>query len=65
MWHGVTNVVVSNGSQDGTYHAVADVAFHTKGDDGKWSLGFVGRYHDTLTGTGRGMRFSQRIIKAR
>lgn len=65
MWHGVTNVVVSNGSHDGTYHAVADIGMYSKGDDGKWKLGLVGRYHDTLVGGGREMRFSQRILTAR
>jgi hypothetical protein len=65
MWHNVTNVVVSNGSHDGIHHAVVDMAFHTKGEDGKWSLSIVGRYHDTLAGAGREMRFTQRILKAR
>lgn len=65
MWHNVTNVVVSNGSNDGTYHAVVDLAFYHKGEDGKWALSLVGRYHDTLTGEGREMRFTQRILTTR
>jgi 3-phenylpropionate/cinnamic acid dioxygenase small subunit len=65
MWHNVTNVVVSNGSNDGTYHAVCDLALHTKGEDGAWTVRAVARYHDTFAGTGRGMHFTQRILKAR
>lgn len=62
--HQVSNVVVSNGSQDGTFHAVADVNVTAKGE-GAWAPMFVGRYHDTLVGAGREMRFSQRILTSR
>ena len=62
--HQVSNVVVSNGSHDGTFHAVADVSVTAK-RDGSWAPMFVGRYHDTLVGEGRGMRFSQRILTSR
>ena len=62
--HQVSNVVVSNGSQPGTYHAVADLNVAAK-LEGSWTPAFVGRYHDTLVGEGRGMRFSQRILTAR
>jgi ketosteroid isomerase-like protein len=62
--HQVTNVVVSNGSHAGTYHAVADLSVAAK-LEGSWSEAFVGRYHDTFVGEGRQMRFSQRILTAR
>lgn len=62
--HQVSNVVVSNGSQDGTFHAVADVNVTAKGE-GAWAPMFVGRYHDTFVGAGREMRFSQRILTSR
>jgi 3-phenylpropionate/cinnamic acid dioxygenase small subunit len=62
--HQVTNVVVSNGSHEGTFHALADVAIAQKGE-GAWSTFMLGRYHDTLVGTGRSMVFSQRIITFR
>jgi 3-phenylpropionate/cinnamic acid dioxygenase small subunit len=62
--HQVTNVVVSNGSQEGTFHAVSDLAVSAK-REGTWSAVFAGRYHDTFTGSGRQMRFSQRILTAR
>lgn len=62
--HQVTNIVVSNGSKDGTYHAVADVTVAFK-DGNRWNTGFVGRYHDTMTGSGREMRFTQRILTGR
>jgi aspartate/methionine/tyrosine aminotransferase len=65
MWHNVTNVVVSNGSADGVYHAVSDLAFMVQGPEGAWAVAVVARYHDTLTGSGRDTRFSQRILKAR
>jgi ketosteroid isomerase-like protein len=64
MFHHVTNVVVSNGSQTGTFHAVSDLAAGGKGDTG-WSTWMLGRYHDTLTGDGRDIRFTQRIVTAR
>jgi ketosteroid isomerase-like protein len=64
MFHHVTNVVVSNSSQPGTYHAVSDLT--TGGQhDGVWSTWMLGRYHDTLRGEGRQLRFSQRIFTAR
>jgi ketosteroid isomerase-like protein len=62
--HQVTNVVVSNGSQDGTFHAVSDLAVSAKGEDG-WKQVFAGRYHDTFAGAGRQMRFTQRILTSR
>lgn len=62
--HQVSNVVVSNGSHGGTFHAVADVSVVAK-HDGSWAPMFVGRYHDTLVGEGRDMRFTQRILTAR
>ena len=62
--HQVTNVVVSNGSHDGTFHAVSDVSVVAKRGDG-WSAVFAGRYHDTFAGAGRGMRFTQRILTGR
>ena len=65
LHHSVTNVVVSNGSSDGTFHAVSDVACSARGDNGSWSLVLLGRYHDTMSGHGRAMQFSQRILKAR
>lgn len=65
LHHSVSNVVVSNGSSDGTFHAVSDVACSTRSDNGSWSVIFLGRYHDTMTGRGREMRFTQRILKVR
>lgn len=62
--HQVTNVVVSNGSHDGTFHAVSDLAL-TEKDGSTWTPVFAGRYHDTYTGTGRNLRFTQRILTAR
>lgn len=62
--HQVTNVVVSNGSQDGTFHSVSDLAVSAKRDE-VWTPLFAGRYHDTFAGSGRGMRFTQRILTAR
>jgi len=62
--HQVTNIVVSNGSQQGTLHAVADVTLVAK-VDGTWRPAFVGRYHDTFVGSGREARFTQRILTAR
>lgn len=62
--HQVSNVVVSNGSHSGTFHAVADLNVAAK-LEGSWTPAFVGRYHDTFVGEGREMRFSQRILTAR
>lgn len=62
--HQVSNIVVSNGSQSGTFHAVADLSITAK-VDGSWAPAFAGRYHDTFVGEGRDMRFSQRILTAR
>lgn len=62
--HQVSNVVVSNGSHDGTFHAIADLNVAAK-VEGSWTPVFVGRYHDTFVGEGRDMRFSQRILTAR
>lgn len=64
IFHHVTNVVVSNGS-NGTVHAVSDCLLGGKRDEGPWSIWMLGRYHDTLVGEGREMRFSQRIFTAR
>jgi ketosteroid isomerase-like protein len=62
--HQVTNVVVSNGSHDHTFHSVADLAVTAKTGEA-WSQLFAGRYHDTFEGSGRSMRFTQRILTAR
>lgn len=62
--HQVANIVVSNGSQDGTFHAVSDVALSEK-DGATWTYLFAGRYHDTYAGSGRDLRFTQRILTAR
>lgn len=62
--HLVTNVVVSNGSQPGTYHAVSDLMVGHKRES-SWSIVMLARYHDTLRGEGRDMRFSQRIVTIR
>lgn len=62
--HSVTNIVVSNGSHDGTFHAVSDLALSEKKGD-TWTPVFAGRYHDTYAGTGRDLRFTQRILTAR
>jgi ketosteroid isomerase-like protein len=64
MFHHVTNVVVSNGSRDGTLHAVSDLTAGGKSEAG-WSTWMLGRYHDTFVGEGREMRFDQRIVTAR
>jgi ketosteroid isomerase-like protein len=62
--HQVTNIVVSNGSQDGTFHSVSDLAVTSKRENA-WTQTFAGRYHDTFIGAGREMRFSQRILTGR
>ena len=64
MFHQVTNVVVSNGSNSGSFHAVSDFAtgLHR---EGVWSIWMLGRYHDTFVGEGYQMRFTQRIVTAR
>jgi ketosteroid isomerase-like protein len=64
MFHHVTNVVVSNGSQ-GTVHALSDCLLGGQRDGGPWSIWLLGRYHDTFVGEGRDMRFSQRIFTSR
>lgn len=64
MFHLVTNVVVSNGSKVGSVHAVCDLAAGGKAD-GAWLIRSLGRYHDTLEGEGRGIRFTQRIFTPR
>lgn len=61
MFHQVTNVVVSYGSQPDTVHAVSDLTAGAKTDSG-WVVLMMGRYHDTFTGSGRDLRFSQRIV---
>jgi 3-phenylpropionate/cinnamic acid dioxygenase small subunit len=62
--HQVTNIVVSNGSHEGTLHAVSDLVVSRKGEGG-WSTMMLGRYHDTLLGGERSLRFSQRIVTPR
>lgn len=64
MFHHVSNVVVSNGS-NGTVHALSDCLVGGKRDGGPWSIWMLGRYHDTFVGEGRDMRFSQRIFTSR
>lgn len=64
MFHQVTNVVVSNGSQPGTTHAVSDVMVGGRGDNG-WAIWMMARYHDTFTGQGRDIRLTQRIVTDR
>lgn len=64
MFHHVTNVVVSYGSKPGTVHAVSDLTSGGK-TDGSWSTWMLGRYHDTFSGDGRDMRFTQRIVTDR
>jgi len=64
MFHRVTNVVVSNGSHQGSTHALADLVVDARTDSG-WATVMVGRYHDTLTGAGRAIRFTQRIVTTR
>jgi ketosteroid isomerase-like protein len=64
MFHHVTNVVVSNGSKPGVLHAVSDLTSGGKGESG-WSVWLLGRYHDTMTGDGRDIRFTQRILTVR
>jgi ketosteroid isomerase-like protein len=64
MFHHVTNVVVSNGS-NGTVHALSDCLVGGRRDGGPWAIWMLGRYHDTLVGEGRELRFSQRLFTAR
>ena len=64
VFHHVTNVVVSNGSQPGTVHALSDLTTGGKSERG-WEVWMLGRYHDTMAGEGRDIRFSQRIFTAR
>ena len=64
LCHQVTNIVASNGSREGTVHAVSDLVVARK-EGGNWATLMVGRYHDTLVGTGRSMTFSQRIVTVR
>lgn len=64
MFHQVTNVVVSYGSQPETVHAVSDLMSGSKTDAG-WTTWVLGRYHDTFSGSGRDLRFSQRIVTFR
>jgi ketosteroid isomerase-like protein len=64
MFHHVTNVVVSYGSQPDTVHAVSDLTSGAKTDTG-WAIWVLGRYHDTFVGSGRDLRFSQRIVTFR
>jgi hypothetical protein len=62
--HQVTNVVVSNGSHDDTFHALSDLVVARRGDEG-WSTLMLGRYHDTFVGSDRSLVFSQRIVTPR
>lgn len=64
IFHHVTNVVVSNGSEAGTVHALSDVLVGGRGETG-WTIWMLGRYHDTFTGQGRDIRLSQRIVTSR
>lgn len=64
IFHLVTNVVVSNGSQDGTTHAVSDVLVGGKGETG-WTIWMLARYHDSFVGDGREIRLTQRIVTDR
>lgn len=64
MFHHVTDIVVSNGSKAGSLHAVSDFMSGGKSDSG-WSIWVLGRYHDTYTGQGRDIRFTQRIVTLR
>jgi ketosteroid isomerase-like protein len=61
--HDVANVVVSYGSQPGTVHAVSDVLVWDRTESGGFAVAAIGRYHDTLVGAGRDLRFSQRILR--
>jgi hypothetical protein len=62
--HQVTNVAVSNGSAEGTFHALSDLAFLRRDGDA-WATRAVGRYHDTIVEDGGALRFTQRIITVR
>jgi SnoaL-like domain len=62
--HLVTNVIVSNGSNEGTLHVIADLAMSLR-MDGKWAIVAVGRYHDTIVEDGGAFHFTQRIITIR
>jgi hypothetical protein len=64
LCHQVSNVVVSNGSQTDTYHALSDLIVTRKSESG-WQTVMVGRYHDTFVGEGRSLLFSQRIVTVR
>jgi ketosteroid isomerase-like protein len=64
MFHHVTNVVVSYGSQPDTVHALSDLTAGSKTDTG-WATWIMGRYHDTFSGSGRDLLFSQRIVTFR
>lgn len=64
IFHHVTNVVVSNGSQPGTFHAVSDVMVGGRGEKG-WAIWMLGRYHDSFVGEGRDIRLTQRIVTNR
>jgi ketosteroid isomerase-like protein len=64
MFHRVDNVVVSYGSTPGTVHALSDLSAGGRGEAG-WAIWMLGRYHDTMTGEGRDLRFTQRICTAR
>ncbi len=63
MFHHLANVVVSNGSH-GDVHALSDCMVGGR-NDGAWSIWMLGRYHDTMVGSGRDLRFSQRLFTAR
>lgn len=64
IFHHVTNVVVSNGSQADSVHALSDLTTGGRAETG-WTVWMLGRYHDTMTGEGRDLRFTQRIFTAR
>lgn len=64
MFHLVTNITVSNASKPGLAHAVSDLLIGGRVDN-RWDIWMLGRYHDTLSGDGRDIRFTQRIFTAR
>jgi uncharacterized protein (TIGR02246 family) len=63
VFHLVTNVVTSNGSH-GDVHAVSDAMTGMR-SDGQWTVMALGRYHDTMVGSGRDLRFKQRLFTVR
>lgn len=64
MFHQADNLVVSYGSHPGTVHCVSDLTAGAKTESG-WAVWMRGRYHDTFAGSGRDLRFSQRLVTFR